>query len=450
MLEGGLELRGFGVAFGDQVVLAPLDLVLPARGCVVLLGPAGAGKSTLLRTLAGANHAQPSLRTVGSVLFDGKPLHPTALPSLVSQHARLMVSSVLENLLSGGVDRLAIPPGGQLAWAEAFLARLGLQDLIPLLRAPVVSLSVGAQRLVSIARPLGRGPCALLVDEPTAGLDEGAAAAVIRLLRQAAVDRLVLTITHHQGHAALLGGDAILLAGGRVIEHRPVAELLAAPISRAAQDFVKTGSCAVSSLHTTAEDLDESAEPPPPLPRELVRGPSRVGPRNFHWVIRGSLAGLPRPGLLEDLDDDLDMLGDLGVNVLVTLEETRTIPPASLSRRDIENLHFPIPDMGAPDIDAAIRHCQEIKHRQAAGDVVAYHCRAGLGRTGTMLAAFLIIDEHDAVSAIDRVRRVQPRFIQSDVQIEFLEQLHCRMRADGAQAATPSTRGNQGETNVIG
>ena len=56
-------LRGFGIAFGAQVVLSDVSLTLPSRGVLLLLGSAGEGKSTLLRTMAGLNDAQPSLRT---------------------------------------------------------------------------------------------------------------------------------------------------------------------------------------------------------------------------------------------------------------------------------------------------------------------------------------------------------------------------------------------------
>ena len=48
---------GFGVAFGQRVILAELDFSLPPQGVTALLGPVGSGKSTLLRTLAGLNDA---------------------------------------------------------------------------------------------------------------------------------------------------------------------------------------------------------------------------------------------------------------------------------------------------------------------------------------------------------------------------------------------------------
>lgn len=436
-----LRLRGFGVAFGEQVVLASIDLDLPRVGVVNLLGPAGAGKSTLLRTLSGANQAQPSLRTAGVMSLCGAPPGTIDGVALVGQNARLVIASVLENLLSGLVDRLAIPTVEHGSWAATFLDELGLSVLQPLLRTSVVSLSLGTQRLVGIARTLAGGPKILLLDEPTVGLADDEVEPILALIRREASRRLILVVTHNQGHAARLGGDAVLLAGGRVIEHRPTADLLGAPLTRPAQDFVRTGSCAVTSLTTPPEDVAPEFELAPPLPAEFTRRATCAGPRHFHWIITDALAGLPRPGLIDDVEHDLDMLCDLGVTRLVTLEEHETVPRDLLAVRGIVSQHFPVDDMGAPNLNAAIEHCRWILGCIAIGDVVAYHCRAGLGRTGTLLAAVLIVQGLDAISAIERVRRSQPRFIQSDVQINFLDELHRRVVDDGDRKAHQPTRG---------
>ncbi|MDP2341837.1 MAG: ATP-binding cassette domain-containing protein [Deltaproteobacteria bacterium] len=436
-----LRLRGFGVAFGEQVVLAAIDLDLGPTGVVNLLGPAGAGKSTLLRTLSGANHAQPSLRMVGEASLMGVTPGGLYGAALVGQNARLVVATVLENLLSGVPDRLAIPTAEHASWAASFLDELGLSMLRPLLRASVVSLPLGTQRLVGIARTLAGGPRVLLLDEPTVGLGDDEVEPLLALIRREGGRRLVVVVTHNQGHAARLGGEAILLAGGRVIEHAATSELLGAPRTRPAQDFVRTGSCAVASLTTPPEDLAPEFELPPPLPAELARRASCAGPRHFHWIITDALAGLPRPGLIDDVEHDLDMLRALGVTRLVTLEERQTVGGSLLAARGIAGQHFPVDDMGAPGLELAIAHCRETLARIEQGEVVAYHCRAGLGRTGTLLAAVLIVSGLDAISAIDSVRRSQPRFIQSDKQISFLDDLHRRMIGAGEREIAPSFLG---------
>jgi len=62
------------------------------------------------------------------------------------------------------------------------------------------------------------------------------------------------------------------------------------------------------------------------------------------------------------------------------------------------------------------------------------HCRAGLGRTGTMLAAVLIAEGLAALDALEAVRRVQPRFVQSQTQLDFLERFERFVREGGSGA----------------
>jgi atypical dual specificity phosphatase len=57
------------------------------------------------------------------------------------------------------------------------------------------------------------------------------------------------------------------------------------------------------------------------------------------------------------------------------------------------------------------------------GDVLAVHCRAGLGRTGTVVAGWLIHEGLTAEAALDRLRRIDPGYVQSSQQEAFLHQL---------------------------
>jgi atypical dual specificity phosphatase len=117
-----LELDRFGVSLGSRVILADVTLSLPARTLVALLGPVGSGKSTLLRTLAGLNDGHPSLRRWGTATMLGAPLSERNRPALVVQSAKLMLGTVLDNVLAheplglqGGAARRAIRARSALA-----------------------------------------------------------------------------------------------------------------------------------------------------------------------------------------------------------------------------------------------------------------------------------------------------------------------------------------------
>ena len=424
-------LERFGVAFADHVVLDDVTLALPRVGITLLVGPAGAGKSTLLRTLAGLNDPQPSLRTWGSLVVEGEPVSDarrrrlddpgsavTRRIGLVVQNTRFYMASVRENLASTLPDRAALSRSEQVDAIRTILRDHGLAELADQLEERVVSLPLAVQRRLAIVRVAATPARLLMIDEPTAGLEPDEAQPVIALLEMLARGRSTLVVTHNQRHARALGGRTALLAGGRIREIQDTSAFFEQPRTELARSFVRTGGCTVPP---PAEEYETIRAVAPS--REASRPPSRYeGPRGFYWLRPGSLGGCPRPGLLEELDHDLDALARLRVTQLICLEETQTIEAARLSARSIGSIHSPIPDMGAPTLDQAEALCAEIAGLVARGEVVAVHCRAGLGRTGTLLACVLIRDGMPALEALEAIRNINPGWVQSSRQIEFLEQ----------------------------
>jgi atypical dual specificity phosphatase len=96
--------------------------------------------------------------------------------------------------------------------------------------------------------------------------------------------------------------------------------------------------------------------------------------------------------------------------------------------------------MQPPSIEQALALCRSIDVDLASGEVVAVHCRAGLGRTGTVLAAYRLWRGRGALSALqalEDVRRIEPGWVQSVSQVKFLEEfaLVVANRAAGDPAA---------------
>lgn len=418
-----LELEGFGVAFRDRVVLADITMTLPARGVCVLMGPAGGGKSTLLRTLAGVNQAQPELRTWGSARFLGNPLSPGHFPALVQQDMRYFTSTVRENLASSLPDRSQLERTAQTRRIEELLEASGAEDLGPHLDEEALALSPPLRRLLSVIRATATHPPLLCLDETTAGLEPAQADRILELVRRYAVSHSILLVTHHQGQARAIADRVVLLAGGRIQEDAEASDFFAEHSSPVARHFLDTGGLSLPSPGAELEHLSEESPPPPPLPanaRAAVAATAFVGPRDFRWLIPGKLGGLPRPGIVAHLAEDLAGLQRLGVTTLLTVEETETVPAGELAAAGIALAHFPIVDMEAPDERAAASCCQNLEERLATGEIVAVHCRAGQGRTGTVLACQLIWSGATAVEALDRVRGINPRWVTSDSQVRFL------------------------------
>src|SRR5215217_2268136 len=108
---------------------------------------------------------------------------------------------------------------------------------------------------------------------------------------------------------------------------------------------------------------------------------------NFSWIIAGHLAGVARPRT----EEALALLQDLGVIVFITLTED-ALPPDLLTKHRLQAYHSPIRDFTAPSVEQATRIVAKIQDYLEEGQVVAVHCGAGLGRTGTILACYLVAE----------------------------------------------------------
>ncbi len=417
-------LDSFGVAFGERVVLAEVTLEIPARGTCVLMGPAGGGKSTLLRSLAGVNQAQPDLRQWGTAVYDGRLLGDGRRPVLVQQDVRYFTSTVRENLASSFYDRARIDRGTQMQRITELVERYQAADLLEFLDEDAFGLSLELRRLLSVLRAVGTGAPLICLDESTAALEDAAAQRVLSVIRRYAEEHAVFFVTHHQGHAQDVADHVVLLAGGRVQAQLSGKAFFTSDGTTVAGHYLDSGGMATPSPDALVEELSEGQTAPPPLPQEareaLEPAASFVGPHDFRWLQRGRLGGLPRPGIVASLSHDLEGLQRLGVTTLVTLEEVETVPRDALAETGISILHFPIVDMEAPDLQIAADWCREIANRMDSGEVIAMHCRAGQGRTGTMLASQLIWQGSSAVDALELVRGVNPRWVTSQAQVGFL------------------------------
>lgn len=152
----------------------------------------------------------------------------------------------------------------------------------------------------------------------------------------------------------------------------------------------------------------------------------------MRWIERGVLAGGPHPDPWREpgeIGRVLLALGEAGIGALVTLTESPlAIEPARASELGLAYLHAPTPDGGAPDDLEAI--CQLIDATRMRGRGTLVHCQAGQGRTGTVLAAWLIWSRGlDARAAIDEVRaHYHPLAVETADQLAALEAFERRHR----------------------
>lgn len=153
--------------------------------------------------------------------------------------------------------------------------------------------------------------------------------------------------------------------------------------------------------------------------------------RGFYWLIEGVLAGCGRPGRFgtrdapASLDDDLAWLRAQGIGAVLSLTET-PLTAGTLDRHGLIELHLPVDDLRAPtpwQLDAALDF---IDGQRARGRSVAVHCLMGQGRTGTVLAAYLIRGGLGAEEALRELRAACPGAVAAAEQEEALRAFAAR------------------------
>ena len=243
-MAGVLEVRNLSKSFDGIVVARNIDLTLQAGRVIGLIGPNGAGKTSLFNLICGV--VKPD---TGSVLLDGKPLDGQKFHQRVRgglsrtwQHTRLFPSlPVIDNLLVGTHDY----PGERLAnvlfgparlkahdkvardKALGLLGKMGLANVADDL---VSDLPYGQQKLVGVARALMGNARCLLLDEPMAGVEGQAYAAMQRMVRDVAASGVAVCVVEHNiAFIRDLCDEGVFMFSGAIVARGSVAELIRNP-----------------------------------------------------------------------------------------------------------------------------------------------------------------------------------------------------------------------------
>jgi atypical dual specificity phosphatase len=148
-------------------------------------------------------------------------------------------------------------------------------------------------------------------------------------------------------------------------------------------------------------------------------------PDRFSWIDKPLVAGLARPGSA----DELAWLREQGIELLISLTED---PPHRnwINEAGLFLIHIPVEDLTSPTQEQLDESIIAIRKAHDRNWGVGVHCGAGLGRTGTILACYLVTQGMTAKNAIARVRRLRPGSIENEAQeravIEFAERWQLR------------------------
>jgi ABC-type branched-subunit amino acid transport system ATPase component len=227
------------VAFGGVRAVDRVSLEVAGRELLGLVGPNGSGKTTLLNAICGIVPASGSLTVCGRPVRLGRPgaARRAGIARVFQAPQTYAELSCVDNVLLATPDGAlrgltGAWPARPLMWrrekarwscALAALDTVGLAD-----RAlePAASLSYGQRRLLELARGLAGEPSVLLLDEPSAGLNDGETAALAGLLRQVRAGGTTLVVVDHKiDFLDALCDRLVVLELGRVIAQGVPAEV---------------------------------------------------------------------------------------------------------------------------------------------------------------------------------------------------------------------------------
>ncbi|MEK6552453.1 MAG: phosphate ABC transporter ATP-binding protein PstB [Bacteroidota bacterium] len=233
--------------FNNEKVLKGINFEIPANKILGIIGPSGSGKTTFLRALNRMNDLETGTRIEGKILLDNDDIYRVdydvvALRKKVGMVFAMPVPlpmSIYENVvygprLSGNNDRIRLDELVEKSLTAAYL----WDEVKDRLKTSGMRLSGGQQQRLCLARVLAMEPDAILLDEPSSGLDPISTAKIEDALTELKKEYTIILVTNNTKQAARVSDNTAFFLMGELIEIGSTEQIFTAPNKIETNDYI--------------------------------------------------------------------------------------------------------------------------------------------------------------------------------------------------------------------
>jgi phosphate transport system ATP-binding protein len=233
--------------YGTKPALSNISIEINERQITALIGPSGCGKSTFLRCLNRMNDTIPGTRVEGQVRLDGQNIYAPGTDvvdlrrrvGMVFQRPNPFPQSIYDNVAFGPRVLGLYQNGGLDGIVEESLRRASLWDEVKdNLNQDALSLSLGQQQRLCIARVIAVKPAVILMDEPCSALDPIATLKVEELMQVLKADYTIVIVTHNMQQAARASDWTGFFWLGELVEFGATGSIFTRPSQKLTEDYI--------------------------------------------------------------------------------------------------------------------------------------------------------------------------------------------------------------------
>lgn len=241
------DVENFSLWYGETQALKDININIPKNSVTAFIGPSGCGKSTFLKNLNRMNDLIPTVKTSGSIKYQGldifdKSVNVNALRKevgMVFQKPTPFPMSIYDNIAYGPrVHGIKNHAKLDMIVEESLRGAALWDEVKDRLKKSALGLSGGQQQRLCIARALAVKPNVLLMDEPTSALDPISTSKIEELILSLKKDYTIVTVTHNMQQATRISDNTAFFLLGELIEYGKTTTLFDRPTKKMTEDYI--------------------------------------------------------------------------------------------------------------------------------------------------------------------------------------------------------------------